>query len=51
MGNEELRSEIKKLQYEVERFKEERDITGLRHENELRNVQLKAEAEVKRTQV
>ena len=51
IGNEELRSEIKKLQYEVDRLKDQRDITGLSHENELRNVQKKAEAEIKSAQV
>lgn len=43
IGNEDLRARVKTLQYEVESFKQERELSKLRHDKELRDVQLKAE--------
>lgn len=51
IGNEDLRAQVKTLQYELESFKQERDLTNLRHEKELRDAQAKAEADFKRAQV
>ncbi|MCJ1357131.1 MAG: coiled-coil domain-containing protein mad1 [Icmadophila ericetorum] len=48
MGNEELRTLIKTLRYELETVKHEREVVSLRHEKELRDVQAKAEADFKR---
>ena len=42
---------MKKLQYELESFKQEREVTNLRHEKELRDVQLKAEEDFRKAQV
>lgn len=50
-GNEDLRAQLKTLQYELEAFRQEREFTHLRHEKELRDVQVKAEADFKRAQV
>lgn len=51
VGNEDLRAQLKTLQYELEAFRQEREFTNLRHEKELRDVQVKAEADFKRAQV
>ena len=51
IGNEDLRIQVKKLQYEVESLKQERDLNKLRHTKELRDVQTKAEADFKKAQV
>ena len=51
MGNEELRTLIKTLRYELETVKHEREVVSLRHEKELRDVQAKAEADFKRAHV
>ena len=51
MGNEDLRAQVKTLRYELESFKQERELTNLRHEKELRDAQIKTEAEFKRAQV
>ena len=51
LGNEELRAELKALQYEMSTFKQEKEFTDLRHEKELREVQKRAEADFKRAQV
>ncbi len=51
VGDEDLRAQVKTLQYELESFKQEREFTNLRHEKELRDVQLKAEADFKKAQV
>lgn len=50
-GNEELRVQIKTLRYELETVKQERDVVNLRHEKELRDVQVKAEAYLKSAHV
>lgn len=51
IGNEDLRAQIKTLQYELDSFKQERELTNLRHEKELRDAHIKAEADFKRAQV
>ncbi|MCJ1295643.1 coiled-coil domain-containing protein mad1, partial [Xylographa carneopallida] len=50
IGNEDLRARIKSLQYEVESYRQDRDLTTIRHEKELRDVQAKAELDFKRAQ-
>ncbi|MCJ1461768.1 coiled-coil domain-containing protein mad1 [Pseudocyphellaria aurata] len=50
IGNEDLRAQIKTLQYELEAFRQEREFTNLRHEKELRDVQVKAESDFKKAQ-
>ena len=50
IGNEELRAQLKTLQYEIESYKQEKELTTIRHEKELREVQVKAEADFKRAQ-
>lgn len=39
------------LKYELENIKQERDLVGLRHEKELRDLQLKADADFRKAQV
>ena len=51
IGNEDLRARIKTLQYEVESFKQERELATVRHEKELRDVQLKTEEIYRKAQV
>lgn len=51
IGNEDLRAQIKTLQYELRSFKEERELSTLRHDKELRDVQLKAEEVFRKAQV
>lgn len=51
IGNEDLRAQIKTLKYEVQSFKEERELSTLRHDKELRDVQLKAEEVFRKAQV
>lgn len=50
-GNEDLHAQLKKFQYEVDAFRQEKEMMKLRHEKELRDVQAKAEADFKRAQV
>ena len=50
-NNEELRAQLNSLKYELESLKQERELTELRHEKELRDVQNKAEADFRRAQV
>jgi mitotic spindle assembly checkpoint protein MAD1 len=50
-ANEELRAEVKTLQYELLALKQDRELTNLRHEKELREAHRKAEADFKRAQV
>ncbi|OCL11538.1 mitotic spindle assembly checkpoint protein-like protein MAD1 [Glonium stellatum] len=49
-GNEDLRAQINTLQYELDSLKQEREVTNLRHQKELREVQNKAEADFRRAQ-
>jgi len=51
VGNEELRAQLYRLQYEVESLRQEREVAALRHEDDLRVVQSRAEADFKRAQV
>jgi mitotic spindle assembly checkpoint protein MAD1 len=51
IGNEDLRALIKTLQYELDSFKQEREFTNLRHEKELRDAQVQAEADFRKAQV
>lgn len=37
-GNEELRAKLKALQYEVDDLKQEREMTAIKHEREVRDV-------------
>lgn len=50
IGNEDLRAQVKTLQYELESFKQERELAALRHDKELRDVQLKAEEMYRKAQ-
>ena len=50
-GDEDLRAKLKTLQYEIDAFKQEKEVTKLRHDKELRDAQAKAEADFKRAQV
>ncbi|KAI9674126.1 MAG: coiled-coil domain-containing protein mad1 [Caeruleum heppii] len=49
-GNEELRAQIKALQYELSTVKQERELTELRHDKEIRDVRKQAESDFKRAQ-
>ena len=51
IGNEDLRAQVKTLQYELESFKQERELSKLRHDKELRDVQFKAEELFRKAQV
>ncbi len=51
IGNEDFRAQIKTLQYELESFKQERELSKLRHDKELRDVQLKTEELFRKAQV
>ncbi|KAL8638371.1 MAG: hypothetical protein Q9228_004471, partial [Teloschistes exilis] len=48
--NENLRTQIKSLQYEVNSLKSERDFEKLRHEQELQDVQARADTDFKKAQ-
>ncbi|KAJ9313160.1 hypothetical protein DTO271D3_6589 [Paecilomyces variotii] len=48
--NEELRVQVNTLHYELENIKQERDLTALRHEKELRDLQAKADADFRKAQ-
>ncbi|CAG7916811.1 unnamed protein product [Penicillium olsonii] len=47
---EELRVQLSTLKYELENVKQERELETLRHEKELRDVQLKADADFRKAQ-
>ncbi|GFF26324.1 spindle assembly checkpoint component MAD1 [Aspergillus lentulus] len=47
---EELRVQVSTLRYELENIKQERDLMTLRHEKELRDLQLKADADFRKAQ-
>ncbi|OAX84367.1 hypothetical protein ACJ72_01259 [Emergomyces africanus] len=49
-GNEELRVQISTLRYELDNLKQERDLTALHHEKELRELQIRADADFRRAQ-
>lgn len=48
---EELLVQVNTLKYELENFKQERDLMVLRHEKELRDLQLKADSDFRKAQV
>ena len=43
--------QVNTLRYELENIKQERDVTALHHEKELRDLQLKADADFRKAQV
>jgi mitotic spindle assembly checkpoint protein MAD1 len=43
--------QVNTLRYELENFKQERDLMLLRHDKELRDLQLKADADFRKAQV
>ncbi|KAL9027362.1 MAG: hypothetical protein Q9196_004106, partial [Gyalolechia fulgens] len=49
--NENLRAQVKAMQYEVNSLKSEREFERLRHEQALRDVQERADADFKKAQV
>lgn len=49
--NEELRVQVNTLRYELDNLKQERDLTDLRHEKELRDLQLRADSDFRKAQV
>ena len=50
INNENLRSQLHTLQYELDSLKQERELTTLQHQQEIRDVQNRAEADFKRAQ-
>ncbi|KAL8684816.1 MAG: hypothetical protein Q9218_008123, partial [Villophora microphyllina] len=50
LENENLRTQVKSLQYEVNSLKSERDFEKLRHEQELQDVQARADTDFKKAQ-
>ncbi|OJD32683.1 spindle assembly checkpoint component mad1 [Diplodia corticola] len=50
IGNEDLRAQINTLQYELESLRQEREMSTLSHQAELRDAQNRAEAEYQRAQ-
>ncbi|EON63832.1 hypothetical protein W97_03060 [Coniosporium apollinis CBS 100218] len=50
-SNEPLRAQLRTLQYELDSLKQDRDLTALQHQKELRDVQTKAEADFRRAQL
>lgn len=51
VSHEELRTQIKTLEYELASLKQEKELITLRHEEELRDAYTKAENEFRRAQV
>ena len=48
---EEVRAQLRTLEYELDSLKQEKDLTKLKHEKEIRDLHTKHEAEVKKLQV
>lgn len=48
---DELRVQVNTLKYELENIKQERELSTLRHEKELRDLQVKADADFRKAQV
>ncbi|CRG89573.1 Spindle assembly checkpoint component mad1 [Talaromyces islandicus] len=48
--NEELRVQVNTLRYELDNLKQERDLMELRHEKDLRDLQLKADSDFRKAQ-
>lgn len=51
LDKENLRAQIKTLQYEVSSLKSDREFEKLRHEQDVQDVQAKADADFKKAQV
>ncbi|KAK4498267.1 hypothetical protein PRZ48_010925 [Zasmidium cellare] len=49
-NNEDLRAQLRTVQYELDSLKQERELNELRHEQELRDAQSRADADFKRAQ-
>jgi mitotic spindle assembly checkpoint protein MAD1 len=49
-GNEDLRAQLRTLQYELDSIKQERELASLETQSELRDVQVRAEEDFKRAQ-
>lgn len=49
-NNEDLRAQLRTVQYELDSLKQERELSELRHEQELRDAQSRADADFKRAQ-
>ncbi|KAJ5301303.1 hypothetical protein N7508_006166 [Penicillium antarcticum] len=47
---DELRVQLSTLKYELENFKQERELEGLQHEKEIRELQMKADADFRKAQ-
>lgn len=50
INNENLRSQLHTLQYELDSLKQDRELTALQHQQDLRDAQNRAEADFKRAQ-
>ena len=50
INNESLRAQLHSLQYELDSLKQERELTALQHQQEIRDVQNRAEADFTRSQ-
>jgi hypothetical protein len=50
-GNEELRVQVNTLRYELENIEQEQDLAALRHEKEVRDLQVRADADFRKAQV
>ncbi|KAF7190765.1 Spindle assembly checkpoint component MAD1 [Pseudocercospora fuligena] len=50
INNEDLRAQLRTVQYELDSLKQERELNELRHQQELREVQNRAESDYKRAQ-
>ena len=50
INNENLRSQLHTLQYELDAIKQERELTALQHQQDIRDVQTRAEDDFKRAQ-
>ena len=50
INNDDLRAQLRTVQYELDSLKQERELTELRHQQDLRDVQSRAEGDFKRAQ-
>lgn len=50
-ANEDLRAQLNTLQYELDTLKQERELAKLQHQQEIRDIQNKSEADFRRAQV
>lgn len=51
LTSDELRGQLRTLEYEIASLRQDKEVTALRHAEELRDVQKQAEAEIRRIQV